>query len=217
MFNFYLFITLNNFDFHEYSLNYVLIYLLGYIFFSILLNCNNHIFIALKEFNKHNLMIFLQYILLLFFLLFIYLFNTFNLDNVIFCYFLSQLMCLIFSIYLGITQFKKFRFVFDYNQYKEILLYCIKGHPGRILWGVNEKIDFIIIGFLLSTAAVGIYSISFAISESVIFLSSSISTILMAFIVSEKKSDKILFTCKVIRITFFYTLIGTVFLAFYYQ
>ncbi|OUU19469.1 MAG: hypothetical protein CBB97_19330 [Candidatus Endolissoclinum sp. TMED37] len=139
--------------------------------------------------------------------------ETYQIFHVFFAYLLSNFLIFIFLSALHIKNRTNIALNLSWNASKDILKFSLKGHPGRILWNLNNKLDFLIINFFLGTSAVGIYSISVTIAECLTFFASSIGSILLPYVAASSKLETLKFSNMIIRHTAILTSLFAILLA----
>lgn len=112
-----------------------------------------------------------------------------------------------------IKQIKKVVFTLTKNIFKDIFLYGIKIYGKNILNFFQYKFNMILLNIFLNPITVGLYSTAAVISEKILFITQSVSTIIFPRIVSEtNKAALKKFTPLVCRNILFITFLIYVFL-----
>jgi len=101
----------------------------------------------------------------------------------------------------------------DFRVMRQMLGFGLKGYIGNLLQFFNYRLDILIVNIFVGATAVGIYSVSTRIGETLWFLPTAVGFVIMpkAASTSAKKMNK--FTPVVFTITLLITLIGALFLA----
>ena len=188
-----LYIIICNFYFSN-RLSSFMYVIIGTIFI-LLSNVNNvkqHILISKKKINDYNFTSVVPTFIMLCLFSILYFSGNLNLKNSVILYLLGECLKYCFLRYKLKMFLKKFTLQRNYAIWKKLLLYGLKGHPGRVFWSINHKVDFLFINFLMGTIYVGIYSIAFALTELLTLAASSLSAILVPYITStDEKHDNL--------------------------
>ena len=134
--------------------------------------------------------------------------KNFEIYHTLICYAFSLLIS--FTILVIIHKYNKtsLKFEINFKVWFNILKFTIKGHPGRILWNLNNKLDFFIISYFMSNYYVGVYSIAVTFAETLSFFASSIGAILLPYIASSNKKNSIVLSNLIIKHCTILTLIA---------
>jgi len=125
--------------------------------------------------------------------------------SVVFSYFITFLVCFIFS------GKEVNRVEFDLRFLKTSIKYGIRGHLGNIFQRFNYRLDFFIINIFTIPKKVGYYSIATAVAEILLFIPRSISTVLFPLVSSMKdEKEAAVYTARISRITLFIVFIVAV-------
>lgn len=123
---------------------------------------------------------------------FIFLSLTFFFDNnrieiCLILYSLSYFInCLVYLLYLNRACIKKK--LFKIKDTLNIIKYSFSNHIVNLINELEYKIDTFIILILLDFKAIGIYSISVAVSQLIFYVTNSINTIIFSYLSSSKKN-----------------------------
>lgn len=95
---------------------------------------------------------------------------------------------------------------------RQMLHFGLRGYLGNLLQFFNYRLDLLIVNFFVGAAAVGIYSVSTRMAETLWFLPSAVGFVIMpkAASTSAKKMNQ--FTPVVFALTMLVTLVGALFL-----
>ncbi len=101
----------------------------------------------------------------------------------------------------------------DFSVMRQMLGFGLKGYVGNLLQFFNYRLDILIVNIFVGATAVGVYSVSTRIGETLWFLPTAVGFVIMpkAASTSAKKMNK--FTPVVFTITLLITLIGALFWA----
>lgn len=96
---------------------------------------------------------------------------------------------------------------------RNVFSYGLKAHTGNVIGFLIYKIDLFLIGGIINTAAVGLYSVSAGLAERLWMISQTASFVLFPRVASEKdEQKKKMFTPIVSRNVFLLTIVGGFFL-----
>lgn len=84
---------------------------------------------------------------------------------------ISSLLCLFITYYLTRKNFGKLRFIFDLKKYYATLKHSKPYFESEFLRVLSTRIDILIISFVLSTTAAGIYNVSYRVVLLFLFIS----------------------------------------------
>jgi O-antigen/teichoic acid export membrane protein len=174
-----------------------------------------NIILGLQEIKKYNLAeSFKGFFFLVLLVMVLYVFK-FGLIGAISSLIISTLLALTI-IFLWVGKLANgLTYKIDKDCTRDLFLYGIKAHIGRLLSFLNYRFDIFLINAFLNPIAVGYYSVSVAIVEKLCLLSASASVVLFPRIASEKDEKRRKeFTPIVSRNVLFVTMMGAIFVYF---
>ncbi len=107
--------------------------------------------------------------------------------------------------FLGIlTVYKTWRaqdakLLFHFALLKETFLFGLRGYFGNFIYFINQRLDLIMVSFFLPLADVGVYSVASALSEILLQLPGSVTTILFPRVAATTDEDSNQFTPRIFR------------------
>ena len=131
--------------------------------------------------------------------IFLYLFYEINL-NMFLLVQISSLSISCFIILIKLYKQKNIFYKFYFSSFKEMLSYGIKGYFANISGSLNEKIETLMIGLLLSPSMIANYSVALTISNKFKIVPQSLSLPLFPHIAKQDKKLAIMSVNKLIRL-----------------
>lgn len=116
----------------------------------------------------------------------------------------SFLAGLLLAVFL-VLRISPIRIQMDLRIIKDLVGYGMKGHIGTVVQFFNYRLDMFLINLFLTTASVGIYSISVLIAELIWYIPGAVSRVLFPRISSSDVKTANQFTPQVCRTTLFMT------------
>jgi O-antigen/teichoic acid export membrane protein len=98
---------------------------------------------------------------------------------------------------------------FSYSESRPLVVYGLKGHLGSVLQSLNYRFDMYIVGFLLGTGAVGIYSIAVAVAELLWLLPTVLGALLMQRVATRTDEQANALMGPILRLTSLALLVGS--------
>ena len=173
----------------------------------------SHILIGMEKIKKFNILFLFQslFLLILIFIL-LFLFNL-GVKAAILAYILSFIFYGIILFFATKKETGGIVLKFNINYFKDIFSYGLKIYPSHIFSFLHFRVSMFLINFFLNPVALGLYSVGVGLSGVLWIFSTSISTVLMPRVVSEKNSKRLKrFTPLVCRNVLFGLLIITILL-----
>ncbi len=163
-------------------------------FISITNNISQHLFIGAKNFINFAL-ISNAPLVVSSITISVFIFFYKDVNTVIICYSSAYIISFILSCTIHLYNNINFTFRLSKRNVKKYFNYGLKSYFGRVLWRVWDKIDYIFIVYFLSVSSVGIYSISYMFSETIVLFATTVTTVITAYVASRKNlnEDKIIF------------------------
>lgn len=84
---------------------------------------------------------------------------------------------------------------------RSLISYGLRGHVGSVIHGVNSRLDVMMVGLLLSTAQLGIYSVAIAAAETLLLMPTIIGSIILQRAATFDESAAAEFTSTATRLT----------------
>lgn len=94
---------------------------------------------------------------------------------------------------------ERIRFTPKMKLMKETFVFGLKGYFGNFIYFINQRLDMIMVSFFLPLSDVGIYSVATALSEVLLQLPGSVTTLLFPRVASTTDEDSNDFTPRIFR------------------
>lgn len=93
---------------------------------------------------------------------------------------------------------------------RNLISYGIRGHVGTVLHGLNNRLDFFLVGMLLAPAALGRYSVAVAAAEMLLLIPTFVGTLILQRASADTPEEATRFTSLATRVTSLALLLGGV-------
>jgi O-antigen/teichoic acid export membrane protein len=148
-----------------------------------------------------------------FMILFVFIFAL-RIDGVMLALIILNLI-LATGMFIRLNKYNKLSAYLNYKYIKKSITYGVKGWLGDMAVRANVRLDQLILGGVISPAALGIYSISVTLAEMVWILPDSIGTVLFNKIAEEKDTPiKVQLTERIHRLLFSISFVISIIWAF---
>jgi len=185
------------------------------VLFTLFFGFISHILIGLERFKKYNFVYFLQSFLFLVLLAILLLGFHFGIKSAILAYVFSFFLVCLILFFLVKKETKKVILKPNWEYFKNTFLYGSKAYLGSIFVFFHTRADRFLINFFIAPFAVGFYSVSAGVAESLWLLSLAASTVLFPRVASETNGRRLKeFTPLVWRSILFITFLMAILLFF---
>lgn len=157
----------------------------------LLFNLLSHILVGTGQIRAYNRISLVQSILLLVLILFSAGVMDLGISWVIAAYAISFLLADVLFFRAAAKESASVDWRFDLAYVKDVFRYGAKIYPAHIFSFLSTRVNFFMINAFFNPAYVGIYAVAVALSEGLLIFSKSVSTVLIARVVSEKNEKSL--------------------------